>query len=383
MQHRIYLDHNATAPLHLAALEAMQAALVELHGNPSSIHRDGQRARAAVEEARREVARALGASLTEVVFTSGASEANNLALQTLHRALPPGRAIASSVVEHPSVLAPLRALEAQGRRVVWIDVDPLGRLPAPDALAARFAREDVGAASLMLANNEIGACYDLAALTAALEGQGVWLHTDATQAIGRIPVSFGALGVHLLSLSGHKLGGPKGVGALIADPALTLAPLLLGGHQERGRRGGTENVPAIVGLGAAARVAIPEALAAAPHLAIRRDRLWAGIQASGLDACRQGDPAACLPNTLSVRFGGVDGETLLMNLDLAGISVSAGAACSAGSLEPSHVVLALGVPPEQARGAVRFSLGPRTTDAEIDATLDRLPAVVARSRIAP
>jgi len=378
---RIYLDHNATSPILPAVADRMAEALRALIGNPSSVHREGQRARAAVEEARRQVAVAVGTTFTQVVFTSGATEANNLALHSLAAGLPAELAVATTVVEHPSVLASVDALERAGRRVVRLAVDGQGRLGPVDALVEHLLAERVGALSVMLANNEVGNLYAVAELAARLAPHGVKVHTDATQAVGKVAVDVGALGVELLSLSAHKCGGPKGVGALILAPGATLQPLLRGGHQERGRRGGTENVAGIVGAGLALELAVPAGLAAAGRVRELVGRLQAGIEGAVPGAVAQGDPAQRLPNTLNVRFPDVDGETLLMNLDLDGISVSAGSACSAGSMEPSHVILAMGVPASAARGSVRFSLGVSTSVAEIEHVVARLPSIVSRSRL--
>lgn len=375
---RVFLDHNATSPLEPAAREAM-LALLDAPCNASSVHQEGQRARAAVELARRELARLIGArSGSDLTFTSGATEANNLALHTLAH-LTQG-ALLSSRVEHPSVLAPLARLEAQGRRVIHAGVDERGRLPSAQALAELAQAEGVGAISLMLANNETGNLLDWTSLARAAKAQGCWLHCDATQAVGRVPVDVAALGVDLLTFSSHKLGGPPGVGALWVKPGVELCPLIVGGHQERGKRGGTENAPALAGFGAAAKLARERLPDAAPRVAALRDWLWTRLQAMAPDAVRQGDPDACLPNTLNVRFPGVDGETLLINLDLEGVAASAGAACSAGSLEPSHVLLAMGVPKDLARSSLRLSLGAHTTQEDLDLALPRLARALAQSR---
>lgn len=374
---RVYLDHNSTTPLDPDVAEAMIGALRDLDGNPSSIHREGQRARAAVERARRQVADLIGASFTEVVFTSGASEANNLAIATLrHRG---DGALMTTCVEHPSILAPV---ERSGAPVVQLGVGADGALELSiDQIVALGRERGVQGLTVMLANNETGNVYPIAALAKAARAEGWWTHCDATQAPGKLELDVGVLGVDMLSLSAHKLYGPKGVGALYVRNGFELAPVVIGGHQERGRRGGTENVAAIVGFGRAAELAQARWADDAAHMARLRDRLWEGVQAAdGDSATRQGTPSACLPNTLNVRFDRVDGETLLMNLDLDGVAVSAGSACTAGSLEPSHVILAMGVPPDEARGSVRFSLGRTTTEADIDLVIERLPGILERTR---
>ncbi len=332
--------------------------------NPSSIHAEGQRARAAVETARRQVAECVGGNLADIVFTSGATEANNLAL----RSLP--HPIATTAVEHPSVLSAAVPL-------LTLPVDAHGRLPAPDAFVADAVARGAKSISVMLANNETGNLHPVAEIAAAARAAGLRVHCDATQAVGRVPVHALDLGVDLLSFSSHKMGGPKGIGALWVDPDTVLDVLIRGGHQERGRRGGTENVLGAVGFGAAAAALADDDL---PRIAALRDKLWAGIALIDARARVNGDPDARLPNTLNVRFPDVDGEGLLMNLDLEGIAASAGSACSAGSLEPSHVILAMGVPEREARGSVRFSLGRDTTDDDIDYALERLKMILARLR---
>lgn len=332
-------------------------------GNPSSIHAEGQRARAAVETARRQVARAIGANLADIVFTSGATEANNLALRSL------GGRVATSAVEHPSILQ-------SGADVVAIEVDPTGRLPEAERLVRKARELGADAISIMLANNETGNIYPIAAIAAAAKAAGMPVHCDATQGVGRIPVNAMELSVDMMSFSSHKIGGPKGIGALWVDPDTTLAPMVRGGHQERGRRGGTENVLAAVGFGAAAESLAEDDLERVRRL---RDRLWDAVQEIEPRCVRNG-AAPWLPNTLNVRFPDVDGEGLLMNLDLEGVAASAGSACSAGSLEPSHVILAMGVPEAEARGSVRFSLGTTTTEDDIDRAVASLASILPRLR---
>jgi cysteine desulfurase len=357
------------------AVDAMTDALV-VCGNPSSIHQEGQKARAMLEHARGQVARLVGSAPAEIVFTSGATESNNAAIATL--ASRDG-AILSSVVEHPSVIGPLDELRRHGQHLVLVGVDGEGRLPPADEVIEAGERGGVRSLSLMLANNEIGNLTPVAEIAALAHQRGWWVHCDAVQAVGRIPVDVDALGVDLLSLSGHKFGGPRGVGALYVRRGIELVPILSGGHQERGRRSGTENVAAIVGLGAAAEAA-RHWVSAGDGVAALRDRLWEGIAARDPSAVRQGSTDDPLPNTLNVRFERVSGETLAMNFDLEGVAVSAGSACSSGSLDPSHVLLAMGVPYEAARGSIRFSLGRATTAEDVDDVLERLPAILARTR---
>ena len=369
---RIYLDHNAGAPLRIEAREAMLAFL-GAPANPSSAHREGARARSAIEVARAEVAALIGAAPAEIVFTSGATEANNLALRGA------GGGLVTTAIEHASVLETACALAAGRRPLAIVPVDPEGRIASADVIEA--AGEATGLASVGLANGEIGAVAPLAAITAALRPRGILVHTDAAQAAGWLPIDVGTIGVDLLSLSAHKLGGPAGVGALYVRRGVPLAPAITGGPQERGRRAGTENVAGIVGFGVAARLAraeLPRAGLAAEELV---ERLWSGMRARIPDAIRNGPHAAPrLPNTLNVRFAGCAGESLLVLLDLAGIAVSLGSACAAGAPEPSHVLLAMGLDRDAARSSMRFTVGPTTTAAEIDRVLEVLPNLVAQVR---
>jgi len=358
MTDRIYLDWNATAPLCPDARAAMLAAL-EVAGNPSSVHGEGRAARRLIEEAREKVAALVGAEARNVVFTSGGTEANMLALSPSARI---GKLLVSAI-EHPSVLAggrfPAAAVErlpvtADGR----IDLAALER-----RLAASAERAMV---SLMLANNETGIVQPVSEAAALVHAAGGLLHVDAVQAAGRIPCNINALGADLLTLSGHKVGAPKGVGALIRrDAALDLAdPLIKGGGQERGQRAGTENVAGIAGFGAAAASALAGLSAARARMAKLRDRLEAGLKAAS--AVVFGAGAERLPNTTLFATAGVKAETAIIALDLAGVAVSSGAACSSGKVQPSHVLAAMGVPPQLARGAIRVSLGPSTAESEVD-----------------
>jgi len=372
---RIYLDHNAGAPLRAEAREAMLRFL-GVPGNPSSAHREGARARVAVEAARAEVAALIGARPAEVVFTSGATEANNLALRGLVR---PPNGLVTTAIEHASVLETARALAADGAGLAVLPVDGEGRVRAGDVVAA--CAPATALVSVGLANGEVGSVAPVAAIAAGLRGTGMRLHTDAAQAAGRMPVDVRALGVDLLSLSAHKLGGPAGVGALWVSRGVALRPQTTGGPQERGRRAGTENVAGVVGFGEAARLARRELTLAAAHAARLVDRLWAGIQTRVPGAVRNG-PASPprSPNTLNVSFPGCRGESLVVLLDLAGIAVSAGSACAAGAAEPSHVLLAMGRDPETARSGLRLSVGAGTTDADVERVLVVLPELVAQIR---
>ena len=357
----------------------MLAVLDGPPANPSSAHREGARARRLLEEARASVAALLRAAPAEVVFTSGATEANNLALSGVVAALTSPRRLVVTAIEHASVLEPARRLADEGVALTVIPVDGVGRVAAADVVAA--CDDGTALASVGLANGEVGTVAPVAEIAASLRGRGVVVHTDAAQAAGRLPLDVGRLGVDLVSLSSHKLGGPAGVGALWVRAGTPLRPLLTGGAQERERRAGTEPVAAIAGFGAAAEAARAELEDAAAGMATLRDRLWEGLRARVPDLMRHGDAGGpCLPNTLNVRFAGCAGESLLVLLDLAGVAVSLGSACAAGAPEPSHVLRAMGLDAEAARSGLRLSLGPRTTAAEIDAVADLLPRLVRQVR---
>ena len=351
----VYFDHNATTPLDPRVLDAMLPYLREQFGNASSRHEYGRAARRAIDEARQRVAYAAGAHPTEVVFTSGGSEANNLFLKGAAACLAPGT-VAISAIEHPCVREPAKALQRAGWKLREIAVDENCRVAGADFLAA--CAEKPALVSVMLANNETGAVQDVAALAAQAKSARAWFHTDAVQAFGKRRIDFRALngaGVHALTLSAHKLGGPKGAGALVVDKRVELQPLIAGGGHERGLRSGTENVAAIVGFGLAAELASTQFDARARQYEALRAELEAGLVAQG--AMVFASAAERLPNTSYFAFAGIDGETLVGKLDRAGFAVAAGAACSSANPEPSRVLLAMGVPSALARGAVRVSLG--------------------------
>lgn len=372
---RVYLDHNATSPVRGEVADAVDRALRAHWGNPSSVHAEGATARAAIERARESVASLLGVSAREIFFTSSASEANNTVLAALAR-----RHVVTTAVEHPSVEAPLAALEAQGLRVTRLPVDGAG-LVDPAVFAAALGPA-TALASVLYAHNETGVLQPIEALAAHAHARGVPLHADVTQAAGRIPLDLPRLGVDFASLSAHKLGGPPGVGCLVARGERAVEPLLRGGPQERGRRGGTENVPGIVGFGVACELARRELPTRATALAELRDRLWDGIAAKVPGAVRNGSREHVLPNTLNVCFPGASGELLVQALDLEGVAVSSGAACASGSVEPSRALRAYGLDLASARASLRFSLGHGVGAAQIDHVLTLLPDVVARARAA-
>ena len=379
MSMEIYLDNNATTRVAPECLDAMLACLRDVYGNPSSKHRAGERARQLVSEARAKVAELLGASPAEVVFTSGGTESNHLAiLGALARDSARGH-IVTSAVEHPSTLLLLRHLEAHGVRVTYLPVDAHGQLD-PAALAAAIA-PDTALVTLLWANNETGVLFPVEALAQIAQSKGVLLHLDAVQAAGKVDVDLKHLPADLLSLSGHKLHAPKGTGALFVRKGLKLPPLLFG-HQERGRRGGTENVPGVVGLGIACALAAESRESDAISMAILRDRLERGTLDRIPFATVNGLGAARVVNTTNIRFGDLSAEALADRLDRAGICVALGAACSAGSSEPSHVLSAMGLDRRAAQASIRFSLSRHTTAAEIDRVLDVLPDIVRHPAVA-
>lgn len=358
-----YFDHNATTPLAPGVLEAMLPYLGAQFGNASSRHEYGRAARRAIDESRQRVAYAVGAHPTEVVFTSGGSEANNLFIKGAAARLTPG-VVAISAIEHPCVREPARSLRRGGWRLREIAVDPDCRVADADFLVA--LDEKPALVSVMLANNETGVVQDIARLATVAKSSRAWFHTDAVQAFGRRPLDFRALngaGVHAMTLSAHKLGGPKGVGALVADKRVELQPLIAGGGHERGLRSGTENVAAIVGFGLAAELAATQLDARARQFGLLRAELEAALRIQG--ATIFGAGAERLASTTYFAFAGIDGETLVGKLDRAGFAVAAGAACSSANPEPSHVLLAMGVESGLARCAVRVSLGTDNTMAQV------------------
>lgn len=378
----IYLDHNATTAVHPAVVDAMLPWLSRHYGNPSSVHWAGRAASAAIEKAREQVANLLNAAANEIIFTSGGTEGDNFAIKGLaQQRADQGRHIITTAVEHPAVLESCRALERQGWDVSYLPVDSRGHLDL--AHLEEEIRSQTQLISVMWANNEIGNIYPLAQISTIAKAHGVCLHSDAVQAAGRVPVDVKAAGLDLAVISGHKFGAPKGVGALFLQSGNRLEPLLHGGHQERHRRGGTSNVAAIVGLGVACQIAAAEMENNAARVSRLRQRLEQGICTRIERVVVNGATLADqrLPNTLNVCFAGISGESLLMSLDLKGIAVSSGSACSSGTLEPSHVIAALGVAPQLAQSSMRFSLGPDNTEAEIDQVIDELAIAVSRLRL--
>jgi cysteine desulfurase len=376
----VYFDHNATTPLEPAALEAMLPWLSHQFGNASSRHEYGRAARRAIDEARSKVATAVGAHETEIVFTSGGSEANNLFIKGAAACLKPG-VLAVSAIEHPCVLKPAEQLVKRGWILRKLAVDGEGRLQAEDYRAALALKPKL--VSVMLANNETGVLQNIDDLAGQARAVGAWFHTDAVQAVGKIPVDFRALnavGVQAMTLSAHKMGGPKGAAALVLDKRVELEPLIAGGGHERGLRSGTENVAAIVGFGVACELAVQRMADAAPRLSALRDRLERGLAEMGARLFVSAAPCAVprLPNTVYFALAGLEGETLVSQLDRAGFAVASGAACSSANPEPSHVLSAMGVTAEWARCAVRISLGTANTAEQVDDFLQTLQATVAK-----
>ncbi|HKX16914.1 MAG TPA: cysteine desulfurase family protein [bacterium] len=371
----MYLDYAATTPVDPRVLAAILPYFTEHSGNASSMHAFGQEARSAVDRARVEVASQLGARPGEIVFTSGATEADNLAVAGV--ALARGRHVVTSTIEHHAIHESCHFLQERGYEVTMVPVGSSGIIDPDDV--RRALRPDTSLISIMAANNEIGTLQPVAEIGAIAREHGVPFHTDATQWVGALPARVNDLKVDLLSLSAHKRYGPKGVGALYVRTGTPLVPLQRGGGHERGRRGGTENVPGIVGLGEALRIAGLEMDGEAERLSALRDRLIAGALAIP-GVALNGDPARRLPNNVNVSIDGTDSQSLVIALDLRGVAVSAGSACSSGTLEASHVLTALGLPPERAASAVRLTLGRPTTAAEVGTALDVLRTVVAQLR---
>ena len=374
MKH-VYFDHNATTPVDERVLGAMLPYLREQYGNASSRHEFGTQARKAIDRAREQVAALVGVQPVQVVFVSGGTEANNLFVKGAAAYLRPSQ-IAVSAIEHPCVAKPAQELARQGWKVRRLAVTSDGQTDLADVETA--LGEPSALVSVMLANNETGVMQDVAAVAERARRARAWMHTDAVQALGKIPVDFEALGVHAMTISGHKLYGPKGAGALVVDKRLELRPIINGGGHERGLRSGTENVPAIVGFGAACELAAGRIDELAARFSAMRALLEQGLERAG--AVIFGGRAPRIPNTSYFAFKGIDGEALVIELDKVGYAVAAGAACSSASTEPSATLLAMGVPAELARGAVRFSLGAANTMQEIDGFLAALTAAVARLR---
>ncbi|MBZ5527048.1 MAG: cysteine desulfurase NifS [Acidobacteriia bacterium] len=375
---RVYMDHNATTPVDPAVLDAMLPFLSSDYGNAASIHSFGQKARAAVESARDSVAALLGARPQEIVFTSGGTESDNHAIFGIVGAASGVAHVITTAIEHEAVLNTCQALEKSGVAVTYLPVDSAG-LVDPEAVR-RALRPETVLITVMHANNELGTIQPLEEIGKIAAQADVYFHTDAVQSVGKIPVHVEQLGVDLLSLSGHKFYAPKGVGALYIRSGTRLRQLLYGGHHQRGFRPGTENVPGIAGLGKAADIARQSLAETASRTETLRNRLERGLIERVPQARVNAAAAPRTPNTANILFPGLEGEALVIALDLKGLACSTGAACSSGAVEPSHVLTAIGLPPEEARASLRFSLGRHTTEADIEFALEVIPAAVAQLR---
>jgi len=373
----VYFDHAATTPVDRRVLERMLPFFCEVYGNPSELHKQGREARAAVDRARVQVAEAIGAGEKEIVFTAGGTESDNLALFGYLQRFEPGHFIVGAT-EHPAVMETARALNRVGWAVDFIPVDEYGTIDL-DAYEQAF-RDDTRLASVMFANNVVGTIQPVAELARIAHEKGAVFHTDAVQAVGSVPIDVQALGVDMLTISGHKLYGPKGIGVLYARRGTRLTPIIHGGGHERRLRSGTENVPGIVGMGAALEIAVAEMPQTKPRLERMRDRMAAAVLESVPDTKYLGHPTERLPGNVSFTVRYIEGESMLLQLDAHGYMVSSGSACASGSLEPSHVILALGLGAEEAHGSLRVSLGRENTDEEIDGFVEVFPPIVEKLR---
>ena len=374
----IYLDNNATTAIAPEVRDAMLPYLGELYGNPSSMHTFGGQVAGAVEGARERMAALLGAKPEEIIFTSCGSESDNAAIWAAIQTQPEKRRLVTTRVEHPAVLNVMQYWERQGYHVTYLGVDSKGRLDLDEYAAA--LTPDTALVSIMFANNEVGNIYPVQRLAEMAKERGVLFHTDAVQAVGKTPIDLAHLPVDMLSLSGHKLHTPKGIGVLYVRKGVRFRPFLRGGHQENGRRAGTENVPYIVGLGVAAQLAAAHMQDERVSVALLRDRLEQGLTAAIPECMVNGDVENRLPNTTNIAFKNVEGEAILLMLDRLGICASSGSACTSGSLEPSHVLRAMGVPFNYAHGSVRLSLSRYTTEEEVDFVVAHFPEVIATLR---
>jgi cysteine desulfurase len=376
---RIYLDHNATTPVHPEVRKAIEPYLEEQFGNPSSIHWAGRDVRKGVEDARQEIASFFGCQPLEVVFTSSGTESDNLAIKGIaYRKGNRGKHIITSQVEHPAVINACRFLETQGFRVTYVPVNRHG-IVEPDSVRGALARDTI-LVSVMYANNETGDIMPIPEIGAIAREAGVVMHTDAVQAAGKIPIDFGTLPVDLLTFSGHKVNALKGAGGLIVRKGIEIEAMTHGGHQERGRRGGTENVAGIVAMGISFQLlqsGMEEEVAETRRL---RDKFEKGLFGRIPELVLNGHPTKRLPNTVNISFRFVEGEAMLLNLDMMGIACSSGSACTSGSLEASPILLAMGADPTDAQGALRFSLGRGNTDEDIEYAIDAVEAVVNKLR---
>lgn len=379
MNKKVYLDYNATTPVDPRVLEVMIPYMKDMYGNPSSVHSFGGDSKAALDDAREQVAELIGARQRDIYFTTGGSESNNFAIKGIaYQLKDKGRHLITTQVEHASVLETFKYLESEGYKVIYLPIDRDGMLDL-DELRDVIC-EDTILVSIIYANNETGVIFPLDQISEITKEQGVLLHTDAVQAVGKIEINLKELPVDLLSLSSHKLYGPKGAGALYMRKGVDLSPLIHGGGQERGKRSGTENVPAIAGFGKAAELIMDDIEAENNRLSALRDKLHKKITNSIDGVSLNGHLENRLSNTLNLNFDNTEGESLVMNLDIEGVAVSTGSACSEGNVDPSHVLLAMGLTKEQAISSLRFSFGRFSKESDIDLVLDKLPAIVERIR---
>lgn len=375
----IYFDNNATTAVAPEVREAILPYLNEFYGNPSSMHTFGGQVADAVENARETMANLLGASPDEIIFTSCGSESDNAAIWSAIQTQPEKRHLITTRVEHPAILSVMQHWERQGYRVTYLGVDNKGRLDLDEYAAA--LTPDTALASIMFANNEVGNIYPIQRMAEMAKEKGVLFHTDAVQAVGKTPIDLAHLPADMLSLSGHKLHAPKGIGVLYVRKGVRFRPFLRGGHQEKGRRAGTENVPYIVGLGAAAKLAADHMQEERVNVALLRDRLEQGLLEQIPDCMVNGDVENRLPNTTNIAFKNVEGEAILLMLDRLGVCASSGSACTSGSLEPSHVLRAMGVPFTYAHGSIRLSLSRYSTQEEVDYVIENFPGVIKTLRM--
>jgi cysteine desulfurase len=374
----IYFDNNATTKVAEPVLEEMKPLFCDLYGNPSSMHTFGGQIGRRIRQSREQVARLLGCEPSEIIFTSGGTESDNTAIKGALAAAPNKRTIITTRVEHPAVLAVCRELENHGYTVVELGVDRYGRLDLAEL--AEQIDDDTALVTIMYANNETGVTFPIEKIAELVAAKGSIFHTDAVQAVGKMPLNLSKSNIDLLSLSGHKLHGPKGVGVLYVRKGTRMSPYMLGGHQEAGRRAGTENVPGIVGIGKACDLAAKKLEAENSRVKHLRDKLEDAMLKTCPGSRLNGDPENRLPNTSNISFEYIEGEAILLMLDKYGICASSGSACTSGSLEPSHVLRAMGVPFTAAHGSIRFSLSRYNTEKEVDYTIEKMPQIVNQLR---
>lgn len=376
----VYLDNNATTRMRGEVLDAMLPYMKDIYGNASSVHQFGRTARIAIDKARQQVAQALGAaSQEEIIFTSGGTESDNYAIRgAVHALKSKGNHIITSSIEHHAVLNTCKFFEKEGCKVTYVNVDKDGVVNL-DELKKSITDKTI-LITIMYANNEVGTIEPIEEIAKIAKEKNIYFHTDAVQAVGKVPFELKNMNIDLASMSSHKINGPKGVGALYIRKGTKITPQMVGGHHEMGKRAGTENVAGIVGLGRAAELAKKEITSESKKLTELRDYLYKGIISKVADVTLNGHPTKRLPNTLNVRFKYLEGESIILNLDMEGIAVSTGSACTSGSLEPSHVLTAMGVDPAETQGSVRFSLGMDNTKEDMDYVLEVLPPIIKRLR---